>query len=404
MKTTLLSAFAAVLILAACQQHEVVSTFVTPETSEYLEIEYFEVFEDREIDHTHYGVFKEGGDVYNLNEDQSELLRKTFKSGSILGVYTHDIQQFLRSEISLDEIFFIGSINRSPGSGPKNQLVVIVDMPFYQVSCSDEQIESFCFNPDVSTKSLSTYYDYHSDGQVSFFGEVVRINIESNLYQFGAIMSASNAQLAYLGYNIHDYDYVTYFTPDVSNYAGAAFLGGKFAQIDVCSSKSVLIHEIGHNLGMSHAGKQFPGDSHSSYGDCSSPLGCSFTEMNGAHRYQMNWISTSETEFITDVNNEIKIEALEKVATNGAKYLALLKDYNINYTLFISKRAPSFISVDLDNEFVHSLSIHKVHTNSSVTTLVGLIGEGEHYYDPTFDKKITHDGFTINGEIIVRVK
>jgi hypothetical protein len=90
---------------------------------------------------------------------------------------------------------------------------------------------------------------------------------------------------------------------DVCHVDGKADSPGKYIWLNGSHTLSTFIHEIGHNLGLMHAGRFNCGNGpvNSSclapYGDANDPMGCDCTRFyNAEHKYMLGWVRPGQVD------------------------------------------------------------------------------------------------------------
>jgi len=112
---------------------------------------------------------------------------------------------------------------------------------------------------------------------------------------------ANSAAYYVLGDLGSQFDLVLFAMPPgiTPGFAAYAYIGSPFSYYSNESIEDVMVqmHEVGHNLGLQHAGERLPGEgAHEEYGDPSGYMGYSSTSdprmcYNAANNYQLGWYS-----------------------------------------------------------------------------------------------------------------
>ena len=143
----------------------------------------------------------------------------------------------------------------------------------------------------VRVPGLSTYYK--------------NLDLNSNSTPgSGALYTAAIAEFNLLntGVNLDDFDIVGIHFAEIGlGYAGLATIGGSKHWLQNTSSSKVIVHEFGHNYGLSHAnywdtsGSSVVGaGSELSYGDIYDTMGSGEGDFHIQAKSRLNWIPTTE--------------------------------------------------------------------------------------------------------------
>lgn len=171
------------------------------------------------------------------------------------------------------------------------------------------------------------------------------------------------------------YDHIMFILPDVDkcNFAGLGVVGpcsGRDCRIWItniyATQLATYLHEIGHTLGLNHAGFN-----NSEYGDLSSAMGeCCFQRCyNAGNTHYLNWTHPKYSV------NILPFRAFSRdVSLKPNEYIMIDTPYDARY--FIQYRCP--ISVKYDNEIIANFSkcINVYHTSfdqPSKTDLVNIL-------------------------------
>ena len=182
------------------------------------------------------------------------------------------------------------------------------------------------------------------------------------------------------GIAINNQTYVVWVIGPFCPYGGLAQVNGKRAYIttglySTNYLKRLAIHEVGHNLGLAHAG-QFTNNTLLEYGDRTTPMGeASLYQMNAPQRWMRNWMPKQH---YTSVQSGV----YELYATDERIGLSLINLRNTNWVISTRKRVDPFdftiSSLDLYQD--NSLYIHQFTKSNSVgdkSVLYYILGPGQ---------------------------
>ncbi len=173
---------------------------------------------------------------------------------------------------------------------------------------------------------------------------------------------------------------------------GIGEIGGDTTWLFGLSANS-FTHELGHNLGLFHAGRRDAVGIAAQYGDLSSPMG-SFQPatvlFSAPHRAQLGWVPATERETLPiGTSARRTIYALERQRTVTVPRvisipLADQSSYKLSYRQELPE-APSSRS----RRYVQGLTIHRDFGVGLTTRLMGVLRDGESFIDEKNNIKVT---------------
>lgn len=280
--------------------------------------------------------------------------------------------------------------------GKQKLLVILADYQDKPVECSASEVNNFIFGEGAN--SVKGSYLESSRSAVSFSGQVVgpyKIPYYSNKScDFSGWASAAQLAVKNSGVDISSFTNISYVLPtdNTCGWAGLGSLGDGFiAQetwIRSCKSTFVFAHELGHNLGMNHAG--VPGsDIYSAYGDNSDPMGNSglLAGFNAPHLALTGWISSNKVKDVQS-SNTYELNALELTESNKPQILRVKAGSDGGY-YYVSLRQAIGLDKNLDllskygltQNHINTISIHKADLITNNTLLQKNLRVGETFSD-----------------------
>jgi len=345
-----------------------------------------------------------GGKAYRLRGFHSDMLPDELRHGAtvrVRGMLKDDSEIDIGVQNQRDARKGRGGIELyakpsqpAPTSGPRSTLVIVANFLDTSVACTNSEIDDLMFG---STYSVDGLYREITSGNLGFTGVVAGpyvINVSSNDVCDGwGWAQLADAKAKAQGFNLSSYQHVVYVFPDSTcNFAGMAYLGGsKSINAGYCNWEDVYAHELGHNLGMRHAGT--PGDE---YGDTQDIMGYAIgrlRQVNAPHRIQQGWIDPAR---IVDVNSGgtfviAPLEERESSAGNLPQVLRLSKpDTNEKY--FISYRLP----IGYDSLLKEGTNLHR-HSGTGNTIRMNLFDDGSWFGDAINGIAFTQVSHDSNG-------
>ncbi|HMB74584.1 MAG TPA: hypothetical protein VKQ06_13505, partial [Gammaproteobacteria bacterium] len=175
-------------------------------------------------------------------------------------------------------------------NGEQDTLVMVANFTDVSVSCSVPEVQALMFT-DANSQSVDDLYQEMSYGNVSLTGDVAgpyEISASSSGCDLDGWADEADAAATSAGYDPSSYSRRLYVMPQNSCPAsGVADLGGDNSRAWVfrCSVADIYAHELGHNIGMHHAGTP-----QAHYGDTTDVMGMGLGKLrhvNGPHKEQM---------------------------------------------------------------------------------------------------------------------
>jgi len=315
-------------------------------------------------------------------------MRNTSARGvCIVGLLVLVAAVFGPSEISIHAKAEAGTTTQS---ADQRTLVILANFSDKALTCTADSVRSLMFDP---TLSLAALYKDNSRGTVNFSGDVVgpyTLNIAStDPCGLSAVSVGAEAMATASGVDVSAYPRRVYvLPPSTCPGGGNGTMSGvpTYAWIHSCAVRGNYVHNLGHNLGMDHAGTSgnFP---QTEYGDSSDPLGWAnnvFSGFNAPHRHQMGWLDPTRLEVVSeDGSFNVVPLALDSPNASGPKMLSIAKS-DTNELYSVSYRQPVGFDSYVDGMAFDRLSIHRyrIDGSSTKTTLVARLEDGESFVDP----------------------
>jgi hypothetical protein len=235
--------------------------------------------------------------------------------------------------------------------------------------------------------SVDAFYQENSFGQVSFPGDVLgwyeidfdNSGCQSNYDDWAAAADVKAAQEDDI--DVENYTRKVYVFPQTPcPFHGQTYLGGDRVWINGYNNPSLFAHELGHTLGVRHAGLiecalNRSVDVYSNcnllneYGDIYDVMGSNWAatyHFNAPHKVEVGWIPTDRIQTITE-SGTYTIPLLEEVRNSEIQALRIQKPNTSEY-YYLGYRQPVGFDTTLPNGITRGVSIH-IRNEREITTV-----------------------------------
>lgn len=231
-------------------------------------------------------------------------------------------------------IFSSGGVTGCPvnSPAPPNTTYWRVHNPSASATVSQAQTNFF-----GATNSVAEWYSQVSGGQVAVTGQVYGYynptGVPSGSCDLGTWNSAAAAAAAADGYVASNYDNLVVYTPGQScPFAGIAYVGWNGVLLNGYIGQSVAEHELGHNLGLWHAGAYscgagpFATSCLYDYGDPYDTMGSGNNRhFSATHKAMLGWIPPSEIQTISSGTQTFTLTSSEKPVVAGSTQIVRIQ-------------------------------------------------------------------------------
>jgi hypothetical protein len=282
------------------------------------------------------------------------------------------------------------SAGKIKSEGEQKTAAILVSFSDLPINVSRNVIHDMVFGTGSSVDRL--YREISSDetfftGDV--FGPVTISNMSTeHISKYRNWSKNAKREAKQIGVSIQSYDKLIYVFPSnmPRGYPSRGTIGGQPSESWILAHNTFTIcHEVGHNLGLLHAGKSVT----DAYGDFSDIMGRgpALKQVNAPHREERNWIGDN----IVPVSsaNSYSLNALE-APNRGAKILKIADITSPENSFYISYRKRIGFDVSLTNEYADKVNIHiKEDAVPSPTYFIKALGLGESFTLNNFTVTVT---------------
>ncbi|NVJ62293.1 MAG: hypothetical protein HWE27_18035 [Gammaproteobacteria bacterium] len=379
----------------------------------------------------HYNLIDNNSNkVYPLNIAESEANKLlTGQKVSVTG-YWHSEPQVNKNKKStetlnsfnVDRLSIVSNPTQKNKSGSRPTdvraaMIVLVDFTDEQTSSyfTRAQIEKAMYSEVTSDKSANLATEHSSFFQARFNNDVDN-NGSPDVFGPIQLPYAANSScdrttwtpdadqaLSDSGVNLSQYRHRVYVYPKNvgCGWAGLAHVGcgttcRAWIQTGIGSMPFVLAHELGHNLGSSHAATLNADGTLNEYGDKTDYMGSGYRPMNAAHRDLLGYYNDFP-EFLLGLtrSSDVTITTMEKDLRdpNITDFQALKIPTSLSDHLYISYRKNEGV-FGMASNFDERISIHRLEGLKSV--FISHIGQGETFEDT--DRGVKVEALATGGD------
>jgi hypothetical protein len=198
---------------------------------------------------------------------------------------------------------------------------------------------------------------------------------------------AAASAAAGAGYVASDYDHLVVYTPYQScDFSGIGWVGGNGVFLNGTVDRGIMEHELGHNLGLWHAGTYECGGAALSadclvdYGDPTDVMGSTAPDRgySAEHKHMLGWIPESEVRTVTTGTNDIVLTASENPLVDGSTQL--IHVHSPDGTLYAVDRRAS-VGYDTGMSGVWIRQVGYVNTDDTQLVRGSALGAGQTFTD-----------------------
>ena len=261
-----------------------------------------------------------------------------------------------------------------------------------------------------ATSSVADWFSETSGGQVAVTGTVFGYFDGVRSCDLADQTQAAETAAAPAGYIASDYDHLVVYTPNQPcDFSGIGWVGGNGVFLNGTVDRGIMEHELGHNLGLWHAGLYECGDAARSpsclvdYGDSADVMGGTAPDRgySAEHKYMLGWIPESEVQTLTTGTSDIALTASENPLVAGSTQLIHVR--SPDGTLYAVDRRAS-VGYDSGLSGVWIRQVAYVNTDDTQLVRGSALGVGKSFTDPASTvtiKTLTDSGATATVRVCI---
>ncbi len=252
-----------------------------------------------------------------------------------------------------------------------------------------------------ASNSVANWFSEMSGGQVAVTGAIYGYYTGVNSCDLATELAAAGAAAAHDGYVASDYDHLVVYAPDQGcTFAGMGWIGASGVFLNGTVSPGVIEHELGHNLGLKHAGAYGCGVAPVSagclieYGDTADVMGNPSINhgFSAEHKYMLGWIPASEVRTVTTGTATIALTASENPLRAGSTELIHVRAADGTW-FAIDRRASVGYDAGIKGVWIRQVASVKSDDTELLTSRA--LPAGETYVDAAH--KVTIETLTDSG-------
>jgi autotransporter-associated beta strand protein len=293
------------------------------------------------------------------------------------------------------------ALSLAVASGEQRMIVILISFTNAPCTYSPTTVSNWLFRTSGGN-SVDGAYRESSLGAMWFTGTVVGpyvINADVNVYDDAKWRTLANAAATADGVNLNAYNRRVYTTDDfkAASWAGLGTIGGEpsWAMIKNANATVIYVHELGHNVGMGHAGTDFNNDGviENAYGDNSCPMASPYAwrEFNAAYKVLMGWRSAPKI-IANPTSGTYKLAGVEKAfSTLTEKQLITISVPGSSWGYYLSFKIPVGYDATLGTTYSDKLFIHRLQNNvvGGNSRLIDMMVDNETFSDTNVAFKVT---------------
>ena len=301
------------------------------------------------------------------------------------------------------------AVSLAVASGEQRMIVILISFTNAPCTYSPTTVSNWLFRTSGGN-SVDGAYRESSLGAMWFTGTVVGpyvINADVNVYDDAKWRTLANAAATADGVNLNAYNRRVYTTDDfkAAGWAGLGTVGGEpsWAMIKNANATVVYVHELGHNVGMGHAGTDFNNDGviENAYGDNSCPMASPYAwrEFNSAFKKLMGWRSASEI-ISNPTSGTYKLAGIENdFATLTDKQLITISVPGSSWGYYLSFKIPVGYDATLGTTYSDKLFIHRLQNGvvGGSSRLIDMLVDNETFSDTNVSFNVTQLSHTASN-------
>ncbi len=301
------------------------------------------------------------------------------------------------------------AVSLAVASGEQRMIVILISFTNAPCTYSPVTVSNWLFRTSGGN-SVDGAYRESSLGAMWFTGTVVGpyvINANVNVYDDAKWRTLANAAATAAGVNLNAYNRRVYTTDNfkAASWAGLGTIGGNpsWAMIKNANATVIYVHELGHNVGMGHAGTDFNNDGviDQAYGDNSCPMASPYAwrEFNAAYKVLMGWRTASKI-IANPTSGTYRLAGVEKAfATMTDKQIISISVPGSSWGYYISFKIPVGYDASLGTTYSNKLFIHRLQNGvvGGNSRLIDTLVDNETFSDASAAFKVTQLSHTASN-------